>query len=158
MAIVDYCRRDVATIDGSAAIHTAAARMAEESVGCLLVTEGGRLVGILTDRDVALRTIREDLDPHTTPVSKIAERDLVVLRSDRPVRIAMALMKRRGLRRLPVLDPAGTLVGIVTWDDLVGLIARELVEVAGTVAAQSPHLPIPRSRAVVEVLGEGGSE
>jgi CBS domain-containing protein len=154
MPIRDYCRRDVATIDASASIRTAAARMDEESLGCLLVTENPRgLVGILTDRDLALHTLRDRLDPDATEVGAIAQRDLVVLGAQRPVRIAMSLMRRHGLRRLPVLEESGELVGIVTWDDLVGMIARELGDVAGTLAAQTPNVPIPASRAIVELAG-----
>jgi CBS domain-containing protein len=152
--IRDYCRRDVALIDSSASIRTAAARMDEESLGCLLVTEGPRgVVGIVTDRDLALHTLRERLDTDATTVGAIAQRDLVVLGAHRPVRIAMALMRRHGLRRLPVLEESGELVGIVTWDDLVGVIARELADVAGTLGAQAPRIPIPASRAIVELAG-----
>jgi CBS domain-containing protein len=155
MPIGDYCRCDVGTIDASAAIQTAAARMDDESLGCLLVTENGRPCGIVTDRDVALRTLRERLDPRTTPVGEIAERDLIVLGAHRPLRIAMSLMRRHGLRRLPVFDDQANLVGIVTWDDLVGVVARELSDVASTIAAQAPRLPIPASRAVVEFEAGG---
>jgi CBS domain-containing protein len=155
MPIRDYCRRDVAAVDASVSIRAAAARMDEESVGCLLVTENGRPEGIVTDRDLALRTIRDGLDPDATPVGALAERDLIVLGAHRPLRIAMSLMRRHGLRRLPVFDEQSQLVGIVTWDDLVGVVARELADVAGTIAVQSPRVPIPASRAVVEF--EGGS-
>ena len=46
-------------------------------------------------------------------------------------------------------------MGLVTWDDLVGLVARELADVAGTIATQSPHIPIPASRALIEIAYEG---
>jgi hypothetical protein len=58
---------------------------------------------------------------------------------------------------MPVGNQKGEIIGLVTWDDLVGLIAGELADVAGTIAAQSPQLPVPRSRAVIEVAHEGES-
>jgi CBS domain-containing protein len=157
MAIGDYARREIATIEASASIQTAATTMAEQRVGCLMVNEDGRFAGIVTDRDVALRTIREGLDPQQVSIGEITARDVVVIHEGRPVRIAVGLMRKHGLRRMPVGNQKGEIIGLVTWDDLVGLIAGELADVAGTIAAQSPQLPVPRSRAVIEVAHEGES-
>jgi CBS domain-containing protein len=157
MAIGDYARRELSSIDASASIEAAAAQMAEQSVGCLLVNEKGRFAGIVTDRDVALRSIRERLDPKTAAIGTITERDSIVIHEGRPVRVAVALMRKHGIRRLLIGNKKGEIVGLVAWDDLVGLIARELSEIAGTIAAQSPHLPVPPSRAVIELAHEGES-
>jgi len=155
MAIGDYARRELATIEVDATIQAAAAKMAEQSVGSLLVYEKIRFVGIVTDRDVALRTIREQLDPTQTLIKEITETDVVVINEKCPVRVGMRMMKKYGLRRMLVGDKKGEVLGLVSWDDLVGLVARELAEVAGTIAAQAPHLPIPASRAVIELAHEG---
>lgn len=157
MAIGDYVRRELASIDASASIRAAASQMAEQSNGCLMVNEGGRFAGIVTDRDVALRTIRDRHDPNTASIGSITERDVIVIHEGRPVRVGVALMKSHGIRRLLVGNKQGDIVGLVTWDDLVGLIARELSEIAGTIAAQGPHLPVPPSRAVIELAHEGES-
>jgi CBS domain-containing protein len=157
MAIGDYVRHELASIDASASIQTAAAQMAEQSVGCLLVNEKGRFVGIVTDRDVALRTLRDGLDPTSAPIGSITEHDAIVIHEARPVRVAIGLMKNHGLRRLLVGNSQGAIVGLVTWDDLVGLIARELSEISGTIASQGPNLPVPASRAVIELAHEGES-
>ncbi len=157
MAIGDYARRELATIESSDSIQAAAAKMAEQSVGCLLVYEKTRFVGIVTDRDVALRTIRESLDPRQTPISALTEPDAVVIREQCPVGVAVRMMRKYGLRRMLIGGQKGEIVGLVSWDDLVGLIARELAEVAGTIASQGPHLPIPASRAVIELAHEGES-
>ncbi|MCU0669967.1 MAG: CBS domain-containing protein [Myxococcota bacterium] len=158
MAIGDYIRREIASVDASVSIQTAASQMAEQSVGCLLVQENGRFAGIVTDRDVALRTIRGGLDPKSATIGSIIERDTIVIHEDRPVRVAVKLMSKHGLRRLLVGNKKGDILGLVTWDDLIGLIARELSEIAGTIAAQGPHLAIPASRAVIELAHEGESE
>jgi CBS domain-containing protein len=112
----------------------------------------------VTDRDVALRTIRGGLDPKSATIGSIIERDTIVIHEDRPVRVAVKLMSKHGLRRLLVGNKKGDILGLVTWDDLIGLIARELSEIAGTIAAQGPHLAIPASRAVIELAHEGESE
>jgi CBS domain-containing protein len=157
MAIGDYIRREVASVDASVSIQTAASQMAEQSVGCLLVNRDGRFAGIVTDRDVALRTIRGGLDPKSATIGEIMERDTIVIHEDRPVRVAIKLMSKHGLRRLLVGNQKGDIVGLVTWDDLVGLIGRELSEIAGTIASQGPHLSIPPSRAVIDLAHEGES-
>jgi CBS domain-containing protein len=151
MPIGDYCRRDLVTIDQNETIQSAAALMEARGVGCVLVTGGGRPWGVLTDRDLALRTIRGGLDASRDYVSRVTERDLITIREDRPVRIATGLMERFGIRRLPVVNRKHEVIGIVAWDDLLGLVAHELDEVAAAAAAQAPRLPIPPSRALAEI-------
>jgi len=155
MAIGAYCRRDLVTIDQNETIQNAAAQMEERGVGCVLVTGGGRPWGLLTDRDLALRTIRGGIDARKAYVSTVTERDLITIREDRPVRIATRLMERFGVRRLPVVNRKHEIVGIVAWDDLLGLVAHELDEVATAATAQSPRQPIPAARALVEFTEEG---
>lgn len=156
MSIGAYCRRDVATIDQDQTIHAAAVLMEERSLGCLLVTGGGgRPWGLITDRDLALRTIGGQLDPKQTRVAAVTELSLISIHEHLPVRVASLLMERSGVRRLPVLDAKDELVGIVAWDDLLGLFARELAEVASAAAAQTPRFPIPASRALSEITYQG---
>jgi CBS domain-containing protein len=157
MAIGSYCRRDLVTIDQNETIQSAAALMETRGVGCVLVTGGGRPWGLLTDRDLALRTIRGGLDPRTTYVSTLTERDLITIREDRPVRIATRLMERFGVRRLPVENRKHEIVGIVAWDDLLGLVTHELAEVATAAASQAPRQSIPAACALAEITGEGGA-
>lgn len=158
MAIGAYCRCDVVTIDQNETAHAAAGAMREHGVGCLIVTGGGRPWGVLTDRDLALRVIRRGLDPKQTLVSTLTERDFVSIREDRPVRVATRLMERFGVRRLPVLNARNQLVGIVSWDDLLGLLARELSDAADAAASQSPRLPVPPSRALTEITELGAEQ
>jgi len=157
MPIGDYCRRDVVTIDQNETIRSAAVLMGDRGVGCVLVTGGGRPWGVLTDRDLALRTIRGGIDAGKAFVSTVTERDLITIREDRPVRIATRLMERFGVRRLPVVNRKHEVIGLVAWDDLLGLVAHELDEVATGALAQAPRLPIPASRALAEITDEGAS-
>jgi CBS domain-containing protein len=108
-----------------------------------------------TDRDLALRVSREGLDPAATPLSRIVDRDVIVVHAKRPVRVALILMRKYAVRRVPVLGDRAELVGLFTWDDAVRLIASELAEAAATIATQTPHLSVPASRALVEIPSAG---
>jgi len=138
MPVGDYCQRDVRTIDATDTLRSAAKRMAEEGVGSLVVLQGRQPRGILTDRDVALRVLREGLDPDATPVLDAIGGDPIVIHETTPLRAAAALMRRCAIRRVPVVDARESLVGVITSDDLLRLIAAELSGIAGAVAAQAP--------------------
>jgi CBS domain-containing protein len=156
MPIGSYCRRDVATIDRNETIQSAAALLAARGVGAVIVTgKDGRPAGIVSDRDLALRTLRGRIDARQTPIHEITELSLVTIREDRPVRVATRLMEHFGIRRLPVVNARHEVVGIVTWDDLVTMIGGELEALAGTIRAQSPSRPVPPSRALADVAAVG---
>jgi CBS domain-containing protein len=146
MPVADYCQRDVRTIDVEATLREAAQRMAEEGVGSLVAVQREHPRALLTDRDLALLVLREGLDPDVVRVGDALSHDPVVVHADAPLRAAAALMRRRAVRRLPVVDERQRLVGVIAFDDLLGLVARELSGIADAVAAQSPS-PRPPERA-----------
>jgi CBS domain-containing protein len=154
MPVGDYCRRNVGTIEIGATLAAAAARMSEEQAGCLAVFDvADKLCALVTDRDLALRGLCGRLDANTTTLSSIVIRDdLVFVREETAVRVAVGMMRRHGLRRLLVLDRKKNLVGILHWDDIVGLLAQELGGIATAIGAQAPHPGVPRSRALMEVI------
>jgi len=107
----------------------------------------------VTDRDLALRALCGRLDAKTATVDSIVVReDPISVNEETMVRLAVGMMRRLGVRRLLVRDAEKRLVGIVLWDDLIGLLAKELSGLAATIGAQSPHAGVPRSRALMEVL------
>jgi CBS domain-containing protein len=99
-------------------LEHAARRMEELDVGPLPVCDGGRVVGLLTDRDVAVRAVAAGCNPRTTLVSDVMTHDVVCGRDDQDVAEAARLMERHQVRRLPVLGRDGALVGIVSLGDL----------------------------------------
>jgi CBS domain-containing protein len=109
--------------------------MRAHHVGALVVMEKDRGVGILTDRDIALRAVAEGRDPRTTPVGEVMSRNLTVLRSDEKIDDAITSIRTAGVRRVPIVDEGGKPVGMVTLDDLVVLMAGELSTAAGAVRA-----------------------
>jgi CBS domain-containing protein len=97
---------------------TAAARvMKEQDIGAVLVTTGGKLVGILTDRDIAVRVLASGFDPSAITAGDVCSPELATVGLDEETGDAVALMRQRAIRRVPVVDD-GTPVGIVTIGDL----------------------------------------
>lgn len=105
----------------------ASAKMWRQQTGSLLVMEGSRLVGIVTERDV-LRTIGEGHDPKSVSLRDVMTSDVVTVKSDLSVREAAQIMFDKWFRHLPVVDNDGNVVGIVSLRDLNGLVAQGMEE------------------------------
>lgn len=115
--VEDVMVREVETIDGSATLNQAAQRMRDANIGVLPVVEGGRLRGVLTDRDIVVRGVARGMDA-SLRVSECASRDLVAARPDWPVQQAMDTMAMHQVGRLPVVDDTERVIGIVTLSSL----------------------------------------
>lgn len=112
------------TCEASTPAIEAARVMAREDVGPIPVVDGGRLVGIVTDRDLVVRVLAEGRDPETTTVGEIATSDVEAVPPDATLDDALRIMARNQVRRLPVVD-GDRLVGIVSQAD----VARHADEV-----------------------------
>jgi CBS domain-containing protein len=108
------------TIEASTPGVEAARMMKDQDVGSLPIMEGDRLSGMITDRDIALRIVGEGRDAATS-VGEIASRDLVTIDPDQSLDEAARLMARHQLRRLPVVEEDGRLIGIVAQADVAQL-------------------------------------
>lgn len=139
MPIGDYCQKPAATISSDETVRAAAQRMAAEGLGTLVVLEDDRPTGIATDRDIVLETLSRRLDAGSVHIGEIASHRLVTIDQKSPVREAVQLMRHHTVRRLPVIDDKGQLVGIVAADDLLSLAAAELSNLAVAIGAQSPR-------------------
>lgn len=138
MPIGDYCEKPAATILGSETVRAAARRLRDEGLGSLVVVSEGRPIGIVTDRDLVMKTLCGRLDPGAVRVDEIASRPLVTIEQDRSVEDAVCMIRDHAVRRLPVVDDKGALVGIVSADDLLALAAGELSGLAVAARAQRP--------------------
>jgi CBS domain-containing protein len=116
--ILDEKGRDFLQIDADASVFEAVKRMVEANVGSLLVTEGGEITGIVTERDYLRRVTLEGRTDKETAVREIMSSPLVVVAPDTSIDECMALMTGRRIRHLPVVD-SGQVVGIVSIGDLV---------------------------------------
>lgn len=107
------------TVKPSATVVDAARVMKQQDVGPVPVVENGdRLAGIVTDRDIVLRVVAEGRDPQSTTVGETMSRDLATVDPDQPLDEALRLMARHQVRRLPVCEEDGRLVGIVAQADI----------------------------------------
>ena len=123
--ILDAKGHDVLRIDGAATVLDAVKAMVEGNVGALIVTEGGQLAGIVTERDYLRRVTLEGRDERTTPVRDIMSAPFVYVGTDVSIDECMAIMTERRFRHLPVLDDERELVGIVSIGDVVKFQSQE---------------------------------
>jgi CBS domain-containing protein len=127
------------TATSKMSVADASRLMREARVGCVVVLEGRRPVGILTDRDLVTRVMAEARDPSAVTVGQVMTRDPVTVRDDLDPADAAWRMRERKIRRLPVVDDDGAVMGIVTLDDLIGRLGATKAEVAEILA--SFHVP-----------------
>ena len=118
MRIADVMTPDPQTVRTGDTLQSAAQLMDELNVGVLPVVDGGELIGILTDRDIVIRSTSAGQDPNTAKVSDAMTTDAQTLQEDASVEEAVEIMEERQLRRVPVVNGAGRLVGIVSLGDL----------------------------------------
>jgi CBS domain-containing protein len=115
---------DVLEIDADASVFDAVKAMVEANVGSLLVTEGGEIAGIVTERDYLRRVTLEGRTDKDTPVREIMSSPLVVARPETTIDECMAIMTDRRIRHVPVIDE-GSVVGVVSIGDLVKFKSKQ---------------------------------
>ena len=109
------------TIDADKPVSYAAKMMRDEDVGLAPVVEGDRLVGTLTDRDIAIRVVAEGRDPDSTKAKDVASKDVVTVDPQQDLDEALRLMAEHQVRRLPVVEEDGRVVGVVAQADVARL-------------------------------------
>lgn len=111
--------------------------MRENHIGAVIVIEDAaprnRPVGLITDRDLVIEVLAMDVNPQTLTAGDVMTADPQTIRESDAVSDAVETMRRVGVRRLPVVDAENRLVGIVTFDDLVEVLAQELTGLAATI-------------------------
>ncbi|KTG08487.1 signal transduction protein [Haloprofundus marisrubri] len=137
MPVGDLANEDVVTVDPDTNIREIAQTFSSEGVGSVVVVESDEPRGIVTDREIALAIGEHD------DISEMTAQDIM---SENPETIhhdedGFAVAKKLGeakVRRLPVVDDDGTLVGIVTLDDVVATVGEEMTSIADVIESQSP--------------------
>ena len=144
MPIGDICVRDVVIAAPDTTVREAAQLMVQHHVGNIVMVRKdakGRAiaVGIITDRDIVRNVVAEALDASVFTLGDLGSRDLVTVRSDQGILECVQHMRMNGVRRMPVVDLEGALVGIISLDDLVQLLAEELAELAKLISREQAH-------------------
>lgn len=138
MSVGAICVRSVHVASPDETVGAAAARMADADVGTVVVLGGDRRpVGILTDRDIALRCVARGLDPERTEVREVMTTPLACVRESTPIESGLARMAGAHARRLVVVDDEERLVGLLALDDVLELLAEEATAIGTLVRKRS---------------------
>jgi CBS domain-containing protein len=136
--VADLCKRRVVTVAPGDAIQSAIATMRREHVGDVVVVTQGAAgptpVGILTDRDVIIELLAENIDLDRITVGDCMSEAIITARNDEELLVALQRMAGTGVRRLPIVDASGLLTGILSVDDVIAFIGEATSAVAEIIA------------------------
>lgn len=132
MSIGLFCTRDTVIVRREDSIHTAARLMREHHVGSVVVVEdageGVKPIGLLTDRDMVVEILAKELDAQAVSVGDVMSLGVITAKENDGVWVTLKRMRSQGIRRLPVTDNDGILLGIVSVDDILELLVGELTD------------------------------
>ncbi|HUF36822.1 MAG TPA: CBS domain-containing protein [Gemmatimonadales bacterium] len=139
------CRRKIATVSPGESLRIAARRMEDHEVGTLVVVEphrADRAVGMLTDRDLTMRCIARALDPDATSVSQVMSSPVHTIDENAPLGFALNEMAAAATRRLVVTGANEKAVGILSLDDLLGLLCEQAAALSMLLQKQRPLIGV----------------
>lgn len=140
MKIGEYCKRGVVAIASSADAAEAAKLMRSTHVGFLIVHHEGdalrKPVGVLTDRDLVLGVMARDLDSHSVTVDDVMTRKPLIADESDDLNDLLQAMRLAGVRRVPVVDARGALVGIMAIDDAIDVVTGLMCDIAGSIKSE----------------------
>ena len=119
MKVQEIMTEHVESLSPTTVLRHAARKMCELGIGSMPVIEDGKVLGIITDRDISAYAIAMGHDPQSTEVQKVMTRDVVTCFEDQDIADAARIMEQRKIRRLAVLDHDNNLAGLLSVDDLV---------------------------------------
>lgn len=134
MPVSEICNREVVVVQRDDTVLEAAKLMRQHHVGDVLVVEdcdGVQVpVGIVTDRDLVVEIMAPELDGKVITVGDIMVQELVTVKGSTGIFEAIQYMRQKAVRRLPIVNENGGLIGILTLDDLLELLSEELLEIS----------------------------
>ena len=154
MLVKGVMKREVSVIGPDVWLALAACMMRDQDVGCLPVVEDGRLIGMITDRDIVVRGVAEGLDPHRAMVREVMSANAIACSVEDTVEQARELMAANLIKHLPVLDRRERVVGLVALRDISGQFAKckpHQVTFYKRLPSSSGHRPQRRGREGVPV-------
>jgi CBS domain-containing protein len=126
MTITEHYRKEVVTLPDTSSVLDVATIMEREAAGCVVIVDGGRRpVGVVSDRDLAVRVIASERDAGNTLASAVMSHPVITADTTDPLEKVIERMSRHGVRRVPIVKD-GEVVGIVALDDLLAHLGREL--------------------------------
>ena len=140
MSLKSYCRKPVIRISPETSITEACQLMEQNNIGCLIAEQEGKLCGIVTDRDIALRVTGSKRDPHKTKVQDIMTPDPIRVSVDKDLHHLTALMHAYHVRRVPIVNGFDTTLGLVTLDDLIAQLGSDISEIGKAISEEFPEI------------------
>lgn len=139
MSVGEYCVRQVVTAHPDETVQTAAQYMAQRQVGALVITEGTTPVGIVTDRDLVIRVLATGDDPRSMTLRTVMTPRPVCVSESTALEEAVARMRASHIRRLVVVNQAGEVAGIFSFDDLLELVGAYQETLVGLMSVACRH-------------------
>jgi CBS domain-containing protein len=136
MKVKDMMHKGVEYVAPNAKLQAIAKKMRDRDIGAMLVCEDGKTLGMITDRDIAIRALANGKDISTTEARDVMSHNVVFCRDNEEAEDALRIMESKKVRRLPVLNEDGKLVGMVSLGDISHALSHELTgEVTKAVSA-----------------------
>lgn len=146
MSLMNLCRKNVVSVTPGTMVNEVAKLMEEKNIGSvvvqnIIVSGEKEKFGIVTDRDIALRVVGKNLDPAKTQIDDVMTQNFVlVLNENLGLFEALERVRNCAVRRFPVVDVDGNLKGIITLDDIITLLGKEMADVASIIENEGPLL------------------
>ncbi len=140
MSISTLCNKEVICVEVGTSIEQVGKLMEQKNIGCVVAIDNTKPCGLITDRDILIRVINKGLSPKDTYVNDVMSELVMTLDEDMGLHEALEKVKGMSVRRFPVTDKNGDLKGIVTLDDIIYLLGKEMYDVASIIKSESATL------------------
>lgn len=134
-------------------VHSIAKKMVEYGVGSTVIVDGKKPVGIVTEKDLIVKVVAKNKSPASVKVKEVMSSPLITIKPTTSVREAADIMKKKGIRRLPVVNDAGELIGIITDNDILS-ISLDLGELASLITEHSSGFSEEKGSGICERCGK----
>jgi CBS domain-containing protein len=142
MTIHALCNKNIITATATMTITKAISLMNDNHIGALIIIDderGTMPIGLITDRDIALKACKEGTNLNDIQINDIMTKDLVILKDDQGIKETLDIMSEKGIRRAPVVNHNNELIGIISLDDLTLLLAEEIQSISKLIRNQMVH-------------------
>ncbi len=136
MSLKPLMTKEITSLPSSATVLDAAKYMTDMNVGSVIVMKGDAISGILTDRDIVTKVLAEGKDPKVTKIGEIMISPVVTISEDKDIADVTGLISAHGIRRLPVVDVNGKLVGVIALDDVLIVLGQEMQNIAAVLKGE----------------------
>jgi len=140
MSLRNILNRKVVSCRPDSSVREVAELMDEENIGSVLVVEGEKPVGIITDRDIVVRCIVKGLDCSGTQAKDLMSGKLETVSADCGLYDVLQTMRKREIRRVPVVESDGKAIGLLSFGDVYQLLAKEISDLSGPMAPEEPKI------------------